>query len=172
MTRTYKLLEYIRLATHLFLREFLAPPLLADLMALVVSARGTITAIVLSLASDAFATSFPLLLHLLVHASATNVCVHVYRTIHVHLVGFEARRAGNGGHLTRIFRTDLHVTGGPVAVDAALQAGGPHFPPLFLTKVIPRRRRQVAVYFLLDTVVQTTVTVLDLSHRVLELSGM
>lgn len=159
-----------KMFTDLFLRELLAPPLLADLVALVVPARSTITAIVLPLASDAFAASFPLLLHLLVHVPATNVCVHVYRTVHVHLVGLETRRAGDGGHLTRILRPDLHVAGGAVAVDAALQAGGSHFPPLLLAEVVPRRRRQVAVDLLLDAVVQTAVAVLDLGHWVLELS--
>lgn len=56
--------EFMDFATYLFLGEFLAASLLADLMAFVIATWRTIAAIILTLASDALATAFAFLFRL------------------------------------------------------------------------------------------------------------
>lgn len=126
--------------TDLFFRQLLAPPLLANLMTLIVPTRGTVTTIIFPLTPDAFTAPLPLLLDLLVDAAAATTIVRVHRTVRLHLVvALEARRAGDGGHLARALGRHLHVAGRAVALRRALQAGGAHFPPLLLPEVVARR---------------------------------
>lgn len=70
-----KTIDWNERSTHLLLREFLASSHLADLMALVVSARRAISAIVFALAAYALPTSLPLFLRRLVAKATITVAV-------------------------------------------------------------------------------------------------
>lgn len=56
--------EFVGFATYLLLGEFLTSPLFADLMTFVVATGRTVTTIILALATNAFAATFPFLFRL------------------------------------------------------------------------------------------------------------
>lgn len=166
--------------THLLLGEFLAPPLLTYLMALIVSTRCTVTTIVLPLAPDAFTAPLSLLLHLLVlHITAANFMFRRLRMHHTttttttglcwctarcHAVMFETGRCARyGRHLARV-----HVHGGAITFGGTLQAGGADFPSLFLA-VIAAGGGATAQFGPVQAVVEATTVV---HQGVLELGRM
>lgn len=123
-------------ATYLLLGELLAPPHLADLMALVVPAGGAVPAVVLALAPDALAAPLALLLGRLVAQPAVPVSVgHSSAQV----MGPPVRGGRDRGYLAGT----LHVAG-PGAV-LGLHRARPYFSPLLLPPVDPdrpgRRRR-------------------------------
>lgn len=163
------------LQTHLFLSQFLAPPLLTYLMAFIVPTRRTVTTIVLPLTPDTFTAPLSLLLHLFVlHVTAANLMLRSIRMRDT--TAWYPRRTGchavvfktgggtrNGCHLTGI---DVH--GSTIALRRAFEAGGANFPTFFFTNVATRGR--TAPEF---GPVQTVVKATGVVHEgVLELGGM
>lgn len=128
--------------THLLLRELLASPHLADLMALVVPARRTVPAVVFALTAYALSASLSLLLRRLVPEAAVTVAIGHTTAEMMHAA---IRCRGHSGDLTGT----LHVAGTSAATAAAgiataifrFHGTGADFSALLFTAVDADRSR-------------------------------